>query len=268
MENNYQLIDECNYYIEEINLCIDSCLNIVRQYCECRGMIEGFRRNIEWLDNCNSAPTIRYVNNVTRLLRHELISLPWKALDCDQVEHIRPARVKTTLRKKRVRGDGVRSLTRASKLFKLLLSHCDENNLNDTLEVCVIKNMSERIFGLVTKGTYMNRMIKLNEVCNDIETLISSNDFKHISASRHEGIAHSLEISSTRVNDTAGILDTLYTVNDLLSFSDNVMELIHKFDRYWRGVSHSNFKKLIETKSEFDQGFWKQLKIGLQDKMS
>lgn len=266
MIHSPELINECTIYIDEINICIDSSLSIASNYCEYRGMMEGFQRNVAWLDDCGTVSTIRYINSVTGMLRRELITLPWKVLDCDPNDRLKPARLALT-NKRRKPGDGIRSLTRASKLFKLLYEYRQKGNLGKELEICIIKNMGSRVEAEIDQAIYSSRMEKLDALCDEILILTKTIDFKHISAARHEGIAHSLDTSSVRINDNEGLLNNVYTIAEMLSFSETVMELIHEFDKYWRGVAHPELKKRICGRSELDQEFWMILKNGFQSKL-
>lgn len=256
---------ELKIYINEINDCVDQSLIIAKNYCDFRGMVEGFKDNIYWLDVCDSPSVIRYVNSVTKMLRSEFITLPWKVLECDKDNKWIPAQL-VPANPKRVAGDGVKSLSRACKLFEKAYTRFQDSNFKSTdlfdalTRQNILSNYQdfEPEFGIISINPE-----KILSLINEVDELSNSEQFIHLSAARHEGIAHSLDISFQRVKDEKGVLNTKFTIASLLSFGEKTMELVYAFEECWRRKRNPKVVTSIQSRQSLDQTYWSALRSGL-----
>lgn len=267
MNETEKLEAELLIYFDEINQCIDQSLLISDNYARFRGMMESFKANIHWLEVCTSPSIIRYVNSVTKMLRSEFITLPWKILDCDK-EWLPGQLAKPRRNIKRVAGDGVKTLSRASKLF------CEAYKISKSIDNKIFyKLMRQNILsnfpdGRIETTDLEKKISKLISINETVSNLTKSDEFTHIKVARHEGIAHSLNICGDRLRDEEGKLDTEFTVGNLLTFGENLMEVVQDFDLSWRSKKRTSLQNLIKSGQDRDQIFWNTLREGHNHKSS
>lgn len=241
--------DDEQHFIEEIDRCVDTCRAVARNYAFDRGKLEAILANADWL-NTAPFPVRKHLDHVVGLLEDQMVMQTWMLLaklpderDAYLPGHIAARTAKP--RRPRRAGDGDQTLTRIARLYKegttrwpTLLARKQGRLTSDTGKV-------QRPHG------------KLLDLCCRIEKLAESDRFLHIGITRHEGFAHSLKVSHSRL---ALGWDGSITKGELLAFGSEVMDLALDFYSHWNRCRQSDIAGFIDLSKRGDQDFWGHLK--------
>jgi hypothetical protein len=249
-------------YIKEIDAVLGSCLEGAKDYSDCRGMMEAFRDNISRLDGAPIS-VARYLTSVRRLANAEFVMICWKIMEPLNNPGLKAGTYEPGGLNRfvsdpgRRTGDQIRTLPRLAYLFTTAIE-AYPNLLKTKFSDDFDGVPQERISHQAKKHEQ-----ELRQVCNEIENLGKSTTYWKLSITRHEGFAHSLEISRRRLRYPNSIGPAKLKFSELFEFGDAAMDLCFRFESHWRSVARPMVHQLVGTRRLLDQHFWELLHSGI-----